>query len=211
MDEANPTAERREAILGDVAEGLHAIFKETQRRTLAAEDDEAFARLSASLCDLARGIRQCVGWHARLERERRSDEAQAALNARLSRLAQVEDRKHRLARVVGRRLEAERPEDDDDDALDARLGLLSERLEDLCEDTGFLDHDPDALLARLCREFGVTAPPPRPATRIVPHPLVPANAGPQAGPHAGTVARTGSALPSRANGHDPRAEPADTS
>ena len=201
MSGLDPSSDRREQILGEVAEGLHAIFKEAQRRALEAEDNDEFVRLSGSLCKVARGVRQCLGMHAKLERDRLCDAAEAAEDGRLAREAKVQDRKARIARAVGRRLEADWPETgdlDDNEAFNDHVASFNERLDGLCADEDFLDLDPDALIAQLCEEFGLTPPDPQ-------DPLIAAKARTQ----TGSTQRPTPA--SRANGHDSEAPPSDTS
>ena len=203
MSETGAAAERREQILGELAEGLHAVFKEAQQRTMQAEDDAAFVGLSATLCNIARGVRQCVGWHAKLERERRTFEAETAAEAADARAEAVLRRKARLAGAVGPRLATAWPEpeefdEDDNEAFNEHIGAFNARLDDLSEDDDFLDQDPDVLIAKLCDEFGVTAPQP-------PAPRVPAKAETRA-----DAPMRAPPWPRRsANGHDPH--PADTS
>jgi len=195
MFETDAAAERREQILGDVAEGLRAVFKEAQRRTLEAEDNDEFGRLSGTLCKLARGVRQCTLLHAKLQRERLADEADSAQSEQLTRVADVQDRRAAITRKVTRRFNEVWPDDDDldeNEVFNERLERLDARLDDLCEAEGFLDLHPDVVIARLCEEFGLTPPAP-------PAPLVPAKAGIQAEP---ILCTTGPQAP-RANGHDP--------
>ena len=70
MSDAAATAERREEILGELGEWMHAAAREAQRRLLAAETTEDFAKLTGSLAKLARGVRQSILLHRKLEAER---------------------------------------------------------------------------------------------------------------------------------------------
>ena len=213
MPDANPIADRREQILGELAEDLALVARETKRRLMEAEDNDAFVRLSGSLCKVARGVRQCVAMHARLESDRRRQDAEADSDAGFRRLGEVHDRRTRLAKTVSRRLSADWYERDDtsDEAWEAAQDTLNERLNDLCESEDFLDLDPDTLIAQLCEEFGVEPPLlPREAgegdreavegASAPQSPLIPAKAGTQAE----------SAVPAappapRLNGHAPPA------
>ena len=200
MSAHEASAERREQILGEVAEGLHLLFRETQRRAMEAEDNGAFVGLSETAVKLARGVRQCLGWHARLERERLAGEAEVAEAAAAAHADDVQDRRDAIARKVARRFSETWPDDDDEDdneVFNERLAVLHDRLEDLSGDEDFLAFDPDDLVARLCEEFGVT--PPEPQVPLIPGPLTPAQAG-DAGTQADSEPHT---LPpaQRANGH----------
>ncbi|MGZ6019189.1 MAG: hypothetical protein ACXWKO_11005, partial [Phenylobacterium sp.] len=82
MRETPATAERREEILGELAEWMHAAAHEAQRRLLEAETTDEFVKLTGSLAKLARGVRQSILIHRKLESERldaarRADEAVA--------------------------------------------------------------------------------------------------------------------------------------
>jgi hypothetical protein len=179
MSEANASADRREQILGEVAEGLHAVFKETQRRMLEAEDNDDFVRLSGSLHKIGRGLRQSLALHARFEKERRDGAAEAA-----RRLAQapappappldpqeqaVETRKAFITRGVERCVWSEYDEDDENEEATAYSLLqdLSDRLDELAEDDAFLSADVDVLIEQFCREVGVD-PPERPVRAHLP-------------------------------------------
>jgi hypothetical protein len=167
---ASPTAERREEILGELAEWIHAAAREAKQRLMEAETTDEFVKLAGSLAKLGRGVRQCVLMHDRLEGQRlRADavaetaRAEAASEARQNTL---DRQKSRISRAVERRLEQEWPDTedpDDGDEFNDRLDHLSERLDDLSEREDFLDTDADALIAKLCEEFGI-APPAIPAT-----------------------------------------------
>ena len=195
MADPSATAERREQILGEVAEGLHGLFKETQGRAMACEDDAVFVGLADTACNIARGVRQCLGWHAKLERQRLAADRAAAERAELTRFAEVQDRKDAISRKVTRRFNETWPDDDDEDeneVFNQRLEVLSERLDDLAEADDFLDQDPDALIARLCEEFGVEPPSLNP-------PLIPAKAGTQADSRSAPTPQP----PHGLNGHAP--------
>src|SRR5580692_10721190 len=70
MSEAAATAERREEILGELAEWMHAAAREAQRRLLEAETTDDFVKLTGSMAKLARGVRQSILIHRKLESER---------------------------------------------------------------------------------------------------------------------------------------------
>jgi hypothetical protein len=161
----SPTAERREAMLGELAEWLHAAAHRVQRELMAAEEADEVVRLAGALTKLARGVRQCVLMHDRLEGQRLAAETDATrghAEAEAAAHAEALDRqKTRVRRAVERRFEAEWPatEDvEDDDAFNERLERLDERLDDLAHDEGFLAVDADILITALCEEFGVAPP-----------------------------------------------------
>jgi len=180
------------------------VFKVAQRRAMEAEDNGEFVGLSETAVKLARGVRQCLGWHARLERERLAGEAEVAEAAAAAHADDVQDRRDAIARKVARRFSETWPDDDDEDdneVFNERLEALHDRLDDLSGDEDFLAFDPDDLVARLCEEFGVT--PPEPQLPLIPGPLTPAQAG-----DAGTQADSEPHTPppaQRAYGHDPHA------
>ncbi len=179
-----PTAERREAILGDLAEWLHDSAREARERLMQAQDTDDFVRLAGSLAKLARGVRQCVLMHDRLEGRRVAAEAEVEAH-RADAEAQahaeaVERQKSRIDRAVSERFDEEWPDEGDQEANDVfnqHVARLNERLDDLAEARDFLATDPDALIAKLCQEFGI-APPALAAP--TPSPLIPAKAGTQA-------------------------------
>src|SRR3954453_3239170 len=86
MSEPSPTAERREEILGELAEWMHAAAREAQRRLLEAETTDDFVKLTGSLAKLARGVRQSILIHRKLEAERleaarRAEDSAASVEA----------------------------------------------------------------------------------------------------------------------------------
>ena len=176
----SPTAERREAILGELAEWLRSAAQKTHRMLMESEEVDEVVRLDAGLTKLARGVRQCVMLHDRLESGRLNAETAAATERAeaeaAARAGAVGRLKYRVSRAVSRRFAEEWPDcedPDDNDEFNGRIEDLNERLDNLSEGEAFLAQDPDALIAKLCEEFGV--PPPPPTT-----PLVPAKAGTQA-------------------------------
>ena len=152
-------------MLGELAEWLHAAAHKVQRELMAAEDAAEVVGLAGALTKLARGVRQCVLMHDRLEGRRLEAETAAALDrAEAEATAHadaVERQVSRVRRAVARRFEAEWPETEDvedNDAFNQRLERLSDRLDDLSAGEGFLAADADSLIATLCAEFGVAPP-----------------------------------------------------
>lgn len=198
MSEPHASADRREQILGEVAEGLHAVFKEAQRRTLEAEDNEEFVRLSGSLHKLARGLRQTLALHARFENDRLADAPAAGAEVAPAptpppapenpREDAIAKRKAFITRGVERCVWNEYDDADEDEEATgySLLRDLNDRLDDLAENDAFLDADVDTLIAQFCQELGVD-PPERPTrTQLPPAPAgrtEPPTSAPQANGH----------------------------
>src|SRR5579859_6011719 len=99
MDTA-PTAERREQMLGLLAEKTLALACAVQQRALEAETSEEMAQLSHAFVRLGRSVRQSIALHARHERDRLRGEQEAADAEAEARAQAVERRKHELRRNV---------------------------------------------------------------------------------------------------------------
>lgn len=198
MSASDASADRREQILGEVAEGLYAVFKEAQRRTLDAEDNDEFIRLSAALSKLGRGLRQSLALHARFEKQRREGgseplEAPAQPTAPPAPPAPPADpqrqaiarRKAFVTRGVERCVWSEYDDDDADEEATAYSLLrdLEDRLDDLARDDAFLTADVDILIAQFCRELGVD-PPERPIRTQLKATLLGDEGGARAAPQA---------------------------
>jgi hypothetical protein len=163
MSQTSPTAERREEILGELAEWMHAAAREAQRRLLAAETTDEFVKLSASLVKLGRGVRQSTLIHRKLEAERLEADRRAEDSAASAEAASGFVPRHikrvrlrtAVTRHVWNRLEG----------VDAELfhDDLNARLDELEGEDDFLDTPIDDLIDRLCRDLGFE-PPAAPAT-----------------------------------------------
>jgi hypothetical protein len=192
MTDATPTAERREQMLGLLAEKTLALACAVQQRALEAETSQEMAQLSQAFVRLSRSVRQSIALHARHERDRVHGDREASEAVAQARAPAVERRKARLQRDVMDILGADwDPDIEEDDGESYELGIaLRERLDDLSETEDFLDVDPDQLIARLCEDLAVEAA--RADAALAPHKAAAAIASP--GP--------GSAPRGKPNGHD---------
>lgn len=158
----NPTAssERREEILGELAEWMHAAAREAQRRLLAAETTDDFAKLTASLAKLARGVRQSILLHRRLETERlaaaQKAEEMAARSEGTSEFVPRHLKRVRLRTAITRHVWREF---EDDEEAELFRDDLNARLDELETADDFLDIPIDELIAGLCRDLGFEPPP----------------------------------------------------
>ena len=182
MSEAIATAERREEILGELGEWMHAAAREAQRRLLEAETTDDFAKLTGSLAKLARGVRQSILLHRKLEAERleaarRAEDGAARAEAGPEMVAR-HFKRVRVRTAVTRHVWNEL---EDDEAAEQRRDDLNARLDEIEGEADFLDVPVDDLIARLCRDLGFDPP------------AAPATGSPQADPQTGSQASTGAA------------------
>ena len=161
MDDANPTAERCEQMLGEFAEWLHASAREAHQRLMASETADDFATYNNSLHKLGRNLRQTLALHKRFADERLEAEAEAAQEAEEVREAPREWKVSRVRNALERLVwdEHERDEDYDDGPGERLLEDIDERLHHLSYEAEFLQTSDEALIARLCEEFGFDVPP----------------------------------------------------
>ncbi|MBS0331834.1 MAG: hypothetical protein JSS35_03635 [Proteobacteria bacterium] len=162
MHEAAASSERREEILGELAEWMHAAAREAQRRLLEAETTDDFAKLTVSLAKLARGVRQSILLHRKLETERlaaaeRADAA-AASDAGTSEVVSRHLKRVRLRTAITRHVWNAL---DGDEAAELFRDDLNARLDELERAPDFLDAPIDDLIFGLCRELGFAPPPAR--------------------------------------------------
>ena len=159
MSDPTPTAERREQLLGLLAEKTVALLCAAQQRGLEAETAADMALLSDTVVKLARSARQSVALHGKLEKDRLRGEPEAAKAQAQVHAVAVKRRRLQLQRGVEEVLCADwDPEIEDGDEESYKLNRsLRERLEDLSEEEDFLDLDPDQLIARLCEDLAVEA------------------------------------------------------
>ena len=159
MSDAAPTAERREEILGELAEWMHAAAREAQRRLLAAETTDEFVKLSGALVKLGRGVRQSTLIHRKLEAERleaarRAQDAEANAAAG-SEFVPRHVRRVRLRTAITRHVWNAL---EDDGEAELFREDLNARLDELEGEANFLDTPLDELMARLCRDLGFEPP-----------------------------------------------------
>jgi hypothetical protein len=186
MSDATATAERREEILGELAEWMHAAAREAQRRLLAAETTDDFVKLTGSLAKLARGVRQSILIHRKLEAERldaarRTDEA-AADAAAGSEFVPRHLKRVRIRTAIARHVWNEL---EDEEEAELFRDDLNARLDELEGEDDFLDVPIDDLIARLCRDLGFEPP------------AAPAPGPPQANAQIGSQAPSGAARAQR--------------
>jgi hypothetical protein len=163
MIDATPTAERREEILGELAEWMHAAAREAQRRLLEAETTDDFVKLTGSLAKLARGVRQSILIHRKLETERleaarRADDAAAGAQAG-SEFVPRHVKRVRIRTAITRHVWNEL---EDDEEAELFRDDLNARLDELEGADDFLDAPLDDLIAQLCRDLGFDPPEPSP-------------------------------------------------
>ena len=199
MSDPTPTAERREQLLGIVAEKTVALLCEVQQRAFEAQTAADTALLCDTLTKLARSARQSVALHGKLEKDRLRGEPEAAKARAEVHAVAVKRRKLELQHSVEEVLCADwDPEIDDDDGESYHLlGLVQERLDDVSEEEDFLDLDPDQLIARLCEELAVEAA--RADAVLAPHKAAASVAPPKPSPAPGSRANSHTREPPTAN------------
>jgi hypothetical protein len=179
MSSATPSAERREQMLGLLAEKTLALACAVQARALEAESADEMAKLSGAFARLSRSVRQSIALHARLEGDRLRPAPAAPAPAQPAPAAAPSEPEdpHRLAvrrrramitRAVERCVWNEYDDEDEDEEATAcsLLKDFDDRLADLAEDDAFLDADPDRLIAQFCAELGLEPPPVRPRATL---------------------------------------------
>ena len=168
LSDPTPTDERREQIVGELAEWMHVAAREAQRRLLDAETTDDFVKLTASLAKLARGVRQSILIHRKLEAER-LDAASRAENAAVRAEAGSEMVPRHFKRVRIRTAITRHVWNELEDEEEAELirDDLNARLDEMEGDDDFLDTPIDDLIAGLCRDLGFDPPAPPPLTSPV--------------------------------------------
>jgi hypothetical protein len=182
MTDASPTAERREQMLGLLAEKTLALACAVQQRALDAETSDEMAQLSQAFVRLGRSVRQSIALHAKLEKDRMQGQQAAAETRARDHSRAVAQRKHQLKRGVEDVLCADwDPEIDEDEGESYELyRSLDERLNDLSEAEDFLDLDPDLVIAQLCDDLALEAA--RADAVLAPHKAAASPAAPEPSP-----------------------------
>jgi hypothetical protein len=156
---------------------MHAAAREAQRRLLAAETTDDFAKLTASLAKLGRGVRQSILLHRRLEAERlaAAERAEAAQAEGTSEFVPRHLKRVRIRTAITRHVWSEF---EDDEEAELFREDLNARLDELERADDFLDIPIDDLIARLCRDLGFK--PPQPVGAASPVAAATAGGGPSA-------------------------------
>jgi hypothetical protein len=149
-DPATDRTERHLCLLQELAElgmtmARAVVAQVVDAETPATDPGLAFSRI-------ARAVRQTVALEARLAEDRQlRREKAAARDVEAGRLRAVR-RKHEVRRCVEQAIEADASENDAEDLL----GDLDERLDDGVYDFDFAERPVGELIARICRDLGVT-------------------------------------------------------
>ncbi len=152
-DPAAARTERHLRLLAELAEIGMDLAREVRRQALD-QDGEAppAADLALTFSRIARAVRQTVALEAKL-----AEEAQAGRSERPA--LSVSDRwrsarrKRQVREIVGEIIEAE---SDGDFEADRLLSERDERLDDGDEEADFADRPIGELVARICRDLGIT-------------------------------------------------------
>jgi hypothetical protein len=151
---AGDLAGERLAMLHELAQIGMRLARGVEREAEAPE--AAAGDLALKFARIARAVRQTLALEARIEGElaarAREDAAQRAARLERETRARLAGRKTAIRCAVEQAIEAEA----DDHEFEALFDHLEERLQDR-EDTDFLDRPVGELVARICRDLGVTA------------------------------------------------------
>jgi hypothetical protein len=184
---SEPLSERREQMLGLLAEKALALACAVQQRALDAEDPAEIASLSGAFVKLSRAVRQTIGLHARVEAQRLRGQESDSAWAPGGEPTPLARREARVRRGVERLVWTEYdPDDSGQEAYgDSLLEDLDDRLHELTQaEEAFLGADPDALIMGLAAELGLTPPAAAPKARLALAPIGPSAAGPRDAPTA---------------------------
>ena len=147
MSIATDMAERRLAILGELAELGLSLARDLHSTALAAEDIAEKSKLAEAFHRTGRSIRQSLALHAKLER----DDARAEHEDRAAAASQASDRKAQVKAAVKRLIWTEyEPAEAEPLVLDLLDHLDEARLHD-----DFLDADVDTLIAKVCKALNL--------------------------------------------------------
>jgi len=167
-------AEAREQALGIFADAVLKLALHIQREAMETDDLDQKVRAAGAVHRLGRGLRQTLALQAKLERDTRREDAEAAKAAAPPapppaeapvppdpKTAAIRRRRDWLTRGVERCVWNEYDGDDEagEFTRESLLEDLHERLSDIMGDPeAFLALDPNDLLVELCKDLGVTPP-----------------------------------------------------
>jgi hypothetical protein len=141
------------AELGEIGMELARLVRRQAVEQAAANPDGAVDEsLGLVFARIARAVRQTFALEARLAEDRRTAQAEAAARRAAETRLGVERRKTRVRTAVERVLDAEA---DGSDA-ESLFYDLTERLETDYDEADFADRPIGELVARICRDLGVT-------------------------------------------------------
>jgi hypothetical protein len=196
---STPTAERREEMLGLLAEKTLALACDLQQQALEAQDVDEKVRLAAAFAGISRACRLSIALHAQLEAQRLRAEREAERELtdpspepppeplKGDRELAVYRKTQRVERAVERCVWSEHDWEDENEQVagESLMDDLRDRLADLSAGgEAFLEADVDLIIEGLCRELGVE-PPDRPVRLELP--AIAAQDGPLDGPFPATA------------------------
>ena len=148
----------RMQLLGELAEMGMVLARDLQQSALMAEDLGEKVKLASAFHRIGRGVRQSLALHARLERDAEQAVREAKARASDAKVWAGLRRKSEIKGAVERLVWTEHEASDDEaETLIDRLDLL---LDAEADAEGFLDEDPDLVIARLCEVLKLPVPPP---------------------------------------------------
>jgi hypothetical protein len=146
----------RMKMLGELAEMGLVLARDLQQAALVAEDSDEKVRLAEGFHRVGRGVRQSLALHAKFERD-----GHAAARERAAEVVRLDDarrsrRKSDVKAVVERLVWTEHENLDDPEDL---LEQMDRFLDVDADAEGFLDRDPDEVIAELCKVLNLPSPP----------------------------------------------------
>jgi hypothetical protein len=141
------------AELGEIGMELARLVRRQAVEQAAANPDGAVDEsLGLAFTRIARAVRQTFALEARLAEDRRTAQAEVAARRAAETRLHVERRKTKVRTAVERVLDAEAEGSDAENLFYD----LTERLETDYDDADFADRPIGELVARICRDLGVT-------------------------------------------------------
>ena len=151
MSISTDMADRRLAILGELAELGLSLARDLHSAALASEDAAEKARLAEAFHRTGRSVRQSLALHAKLERDDARAEREAASHAASETAARVRKRRAQIKSTVERLIWTEHEPAEAED-LELHLDAHLEEAE-LSDD--FLDDAVDTHIARVCKALNL--------------------------------------------------------